>query len=964
MTYTDVIILIPSHSLEDFPTEQSESPAAGLLNAFAVAWHPRFLATMPQLPRWHRADDPPTPQAGQLYIIPEVCDGWLPHGWEETARAAEAVVIDHVSDRQEMAQLALAPLDPQDVDADLVADFYALGTCWLQVELLTRHMRNFGNIDEIRLQNRAIAAAKAVVAGDRETAVAHLRSSFEVLLEARERFYPVDCYLIDLCLLIPDVADDHLLRMLTGSIPSNLMITGNDLLQIAEKRPDIIEALRAGVAEGRVCIVGGEQGEIAVPMLPLNSWLHEFRMGRQTIERLTGAVPRVWGRRRFGLNPSLPQLLTKFGYVGALHVGLDDGIYPDAELSRFRWKGCDESVVEAFSRIPLAADTASSYLRFPVRMAESMDHDHVAAICLARWPEVKLPWMEDLHRTQQYAPVLGKFVTFEQLFTVNGTPGRISQHPASGYFTPFLLQHVGRREADPISRYADHALRRLQFDAANWCRSLAAALTSRDLRPEEVDAAETLLESIGPDRSADVDTQPIVEQLADTETGWTRQLAQVILGNAKSPGTGLLLLNPYRFGRRVTLAWPEQAALPAVAGCVKAVDGGVENLPADVTIDVPGCGFVWLSTAGPRVAPSPPAKGAASRKLPSVEPGILRNERFEVTFNEDTGGIAQVRNLNKRENRFSQLISYRFPRERILPGDDDTPASKSHYAETRCLSLQPLRETGAVLEMESTGEVIDQLNGNCLARFRQITRLYRHRPIVELDIELSDVQVPDNDPWNHYLCSRLAWDSSSATLTRSLLDGAQPLGGERIESTHYIEVADEQERLTIVPHGLPFHRKSGVRMLDTLLVVAGETRRRFRFTVALDHSYPLEAAWDATSPVSIIPTETAFAQSGTSGWLLHVDAREVQVLSVEPLCTPPELDSGPTPPAGSEGFTLRLLETEGRRRTARIRFWQSPIFARKRDLRGATIGETQLDTDAVVCELGPYELAEVEVRFG
>ncbi len=43
MNFTEVVILIPSHSLEDFPSELSEKPASSLLNVFAVAWHPALL---------------------------------------------------------------------------------------------------------------------------------------------------------------------------------------------------------------------------------------------------------------------------------------------------------------------------------------------------------------------------------------------------------------------------------------------------------------------------------------------------------------------------------------------------------------------------------------------------------------------------------------------------------------------------------------------------------------------------------------------------------------------------------------------------------------------------------------------------------------------------------------------------------------------------------------------------------
>ena len=36
MSYRDVFILIPCHSLEDFPSEQGDSSAAGLLNAMTA----------------------------------------------------------------------------------------------------------------------------------------------------------------------------------------------------------------------------------------------------------------------------------------------------------------------------------------------------------------------------------------------------------------------------------------------------------------------------------------------------------------------------------------------------------------------------------------------------------------------------------------------------------------------------------------------------------------------------------------------------------------------------------------------------------------------------------------------------------------------------------------------------------------------------------------------------------------
>ena len=167
MTYEDLIVLIPSHSLEDFPTDLPEVQAASLLNSFVVLWHPLLLATARTLPRWHRADDPPEVVAGRLLMLPINCNGTVPTGWVERARNEGAVVVNDLSDREPMLEAALRPLETSStVDLDIVADFLALGFCTLQVELLTRHMRHFSNIDEVHLRSAALLAADSAIAGD------------------------------------------------------------------------------------------------------------------------------------------------------------------------------------------------------------------------------------------------------------------------------------------------------------------------------------------------------------------------------------------------------------------------------------------------------------------------------------------------------------------------------------------------------------------------------------------------------------------------------------------------------------------------------------------------------------------------------------------------------------------------------------------------------------------------------
>lgn len=962
MTFRDVVVLIPCHSLEDFPSEQGDAAATGLLNAMAVVWHPQLIAATGQLPRWHRADDPPEPQPEQLYLIPEAANGWLPHDWPDRARAVETVVVQDLASREDWATAALQSLPPAELDADLVADFYALGTCWLMIELLTRHMRNFSSIDEIRMQNRTVGAARAVMASDRETATTHLKSAFEVLQEARERFYPVESYLIDLCLVLPEMLDLKFVDMIADCAPFNLLVTGADLASACEKTPELSPALHAAVAAGRLCLVGGEDRELANPVLPMASLLRSLHKGSEQFRKLTGQRPAVWGRRRFGLFPAMPAILSRSGHRGALHVVLDDGIYPDQESSRLRWQSPDGSIIDAWSRIPLAADASATYLRFPVRLAESMDNDHVAGLALARWPEVTAPWYHDLRNMQKYAPVLGKFVTLSQFFEVTGSPGRLSTYESKEYFTPFLIQHVARREADPLSRYAGHTLRRHRFDAANWCCALAAALLGRPLTSDVAQAVETAIEAAGPDRETDAVISEAEAKLQEFQTESVAKLAELI---APKSGTtpGYLAINSLAFDRRCLLVLPELASPPPIKGPIKAVDFDTTGANRHVvTVDIPGCGFAWIPQQSP---PSPEPKKEIPRKPAATEPWVIRNERFEVTLNEETGGITQVRNPHKRENRFSQLVSFRFPRERTIPrSDDEGGPIKSQYAETRCLGHEIRPVSGPYAEVESWGEIIDQKDNSRMAGYRQSVRLIRSKPIIEIEIELTDVKLPDGDPWSNYFCSRFAWDDATAAITRCLLDGAYGFGNERFESTEYVEIASESERTTIVTHGLPFHRKTGARMVDTLLAVAGETQRQFKFTIAIDQPYPLEAARDAVISPLMIPA-LGPPRSGTSGWLFHLDARNVQLEQLSD-CIPwidDADDSASATPIAEPGFAVRLIETEGRSRPVRLRCFRQPVRSRKRDFHGNTLRELPIEGDAVMIDMAAYEVAEIELRF-
>lgn len=1000
----DVVILIPGHSLEDFPTDLGEKPAEGLLNAFAVAWHPWLLAQTRSLPGWHRADSPPEPVSGRLIIVPTACDDRLESDWIGRQRDAGSVVVTGITKRDELLQQVLqagrdwqppteispgtTPLvgetptnvnsatvatAPEQLDAELVADFLALGTTHLQVELLSRQMHYFGEIDEMRLRREAVSAAEALVAGRLDDVKPRLAACFEALHEARERFYPVDAYLIDMCLLVPSVANEHLAKMLTDPKPASFLVTGRDAETIHREKPELAKLLREAVLRESAEVVGCEWREVASPVVPLESVLHDMQRGRAVCRELFRKEPTTWGRRRFGLAPLLPQLLNKLGFTAAFHFLLDDGIYPDAEMSKLRWEGCDNTTIDAISRLPLATDSATSYLRFPQRMAESMQQDQGAGLVLARWPDVRSPFFNDFLRSVTYSPVLGRFATFKEFFERTDTPMRHTQYQAGEYLSPFLTRSVAAREANPISRFSNHLDRRQRFDAALWLQDIAAVLRGRRLHEVDRSEAERTVEAAGPDRFAEPKEEGQAPALlaqnaetlvADLTHAGQRELAQTVLHGTTEKSRGVLIFNPLSFTRRIPVRWPQGVALPKPGGVVKGIHEVGESRTA--LVEVSGCGFVWLPASGN----GQDAK-SESAKTPLVEDNVLRNEFFEVHIHPETGGIQRLKEYGRKPNRLSQQLAFRFPRERTVTVTDDENAfvEKTFYSDVRCLGVEVLSSGPWLGEVRTRGEVVDQKADTVLATFQQTFRLWRGRRLLEIDIELDNVKLPEGDPWSNYFCVRWAWLDSTAVVTRSIFGAAQPVGMERFESLHYLEIADDDTRTTILPHGLPFHRKTGRRMCDSLLVVEGESQRRFRFSIAVERAYPFQAALDAMTPAIVTETDVGPPRCGASGWFLHVDAPNVQLTRLTDLMDEPRSDveawatGEPLGPPAGKGFAVRLQETEGRQQSVELRCFRTPLSARKRDFTGRTAGQARIDGDVVRLELSPFEITDVELRF-
>lgn len=942
MPYQELLILLPCHSLEDFPTYHEGDDAQGLLANWSALWHPELIASAGQAPTWRRADDPPQELKDRLIVVPSVCMSQLPTGFAQRCKEEGACLVRKQANRQEIVATALAHLGERvrPVADDLAADFLALGYCYLQIELLTRQMRYSSNLDEIYFKGQAVAAAVAAVEGNEALAREKLSACFSVLAEERDHYYPVDAFVLDLTLMAPTTLGVSLRQELeqVGKSPANLLLNGDLLAEMQAKEPGSLALLRTAVERGTVGLIGGEGTERRSPLLSNETILESLQQGLAQFETLLGKRPEVYGRWRFGLTPLLPGMLHKLGFSGVLHGSFEEGKAPDGTQFKVRWEGLDGSAIDAIARPPLDASKPQTFLSYATKMGESMDTDHVATLCLAHWPGQACEWLGDLRRIASYSAALGKFVAIEEYFRNTERPGQLDRFDAASYRSPYLKQAVIRKQPDPIStplRYWQRTAAATSLQAVETLATLVSG-SSDETTPQSAALATpgSIREEL-PDEGIDA-------HLAEKRTAATARLAQTLTAGKASGEMGCLVLNPCSFVRRIGLEIPQLPSLPTVEKPIYAAD---ENQGRKaVVVDVPPLGFVWVPGAG--------TPKREKKPLVLADDCVLRNEFFEAMINPTTGTLTALHEYGSRGNRLSQQLALRMPGPKQKPGDSyRDPDEVAVYSVMAADTISITSASTALGEIVTKGRLLD-LHGKVLSTYQQTYRVWRGSRVLQIEIELDPQEEPKADPWNSYYCIRWAWADEAADLSRTLQQTRQPIGGQQIESPHYLEISDEKRGTTILTGGLPFHRRQGDRMLDTLLITRGERQRKFKVGIGIDLTHPMHEALGLLMPPLVVPNSPP-PSSARSGWLFHLDAKNVIATSFLPL------EEG----GRVVGFRIRLLETAGRPANLSLSSFRSVQSAETVDFRGQKIEDCPVEDGKIRLNLSACEWVEVVGKF-
>ncbi len=816
MKIVELVILIPCHSLEDFPQDHDGDDADSLLAAWSALWHPSLLAAAESAPHWYRVDTPPAEIAGRLIVLPSVGQDRLPVGFVARCKADGAVLLRKFKSRAELVTSALATIDSGQppVSEELAADFLALGFCRLQVELLARHMRYSSNLDEVYFNQQVVAAASAAVAGDEAGARELLASCFACLYEARKYFYPVDVYLLDLTLVASTTLGESLRRELARSQAANLMISGAVVEQLAGEQPQTLAALVSALAEGTADLIGGEQTERELPLLPLEEVFGEIAAGLDNYVRHLKHRPTTFGRRRFGLTPSLPQILDKLEFRGAVHCTLDDGVFPLGQQSKTRWEGLDGTLIDAYAQVPRDAAQSATFLQFARKLGESMDNDHVATLVFAHWPSMASYWYEDLRRIARYSPVLGKFARFSEFFSQTEVPPIYSRFTADEYRSPYFTQAVIRRQGDPISRFVREHRDAATRAAVASLRLLTKLIGDPATSTTSTTAAETSACGLAdpPIDASASSTHATSASAPDELTKALNEFAAAVPRRSGPSSPGLLLVNPLSFGRRANIERSAAAGLPRTSGAVR--ESGSTSDTAQALVDVPAMGFTRIEldpapgNAGKRPSRSPRITCCGMNIFPS--PSVPTRAAFSRFTTLNNAAIVCPSGW------------LRMPGEAPIPGElwrdpDETAIYTAMVADTLTITSSG----PAMGEIVTTGGLVDA-EGKRLATYLQRVQLWQGSRIAWLHMEIDPLETLRSDPWNSYIAARFAWSDPSAALYRGVHLARQQTVARRIEAPEYLEIEEDAGTTTLLTGGHPYHRRVGDRTLDSLLVVAGK----------------------------------------------------------------------------------------------------------------------------------------------
>lgn len=928
------IALFPCHSIEDFPTHFRGIEAAGVLAAWTIAWHPELVAASLQTPKWSSTDFLSENLEDRLLLIPSVSRQRLCSDIEKLIENGKCQTLYSVESRQDyLKSPELRQWLTSELDANVAQEFFALAYGYLQVQLMTRQIRYSSGLDEQEFETRLVRAAQGAVEKTSDLN-SLIQACYDLLLEERNRFYPSQPELFDLVMMAPTTLGRRCEKQLELNHKMNLLFTGQLVETMRVKTPEVFQRVQSALADQRAEIVGGLQTELPSKLMGVESQLNQLDRGIAAIQQGFGQRPKLFVRRTFGLNPKLPGDLQQFDFSGALHANLGRGSIPDASSTMINWEGTDGATCAAIQQKPRDATDAGSFLGLGKFIGEALDSAHHSTVVFAHWPDRTCDTFLDLLGTCQYAPLLGQFVTASECFDGFYDPGYSERFSDDEYRSRTLVDWVKGEVANPVSRVVCYWRNYYLLNSLYGLSTMASFINGGDCERVGNGSLEQLANAVDRNDLSMLESEnesPVWSDLADRVN--SDVAAQLNTTRTPENGSDVVIVNPLSFARRVHVHLPQvhTGAIKSQPPVVLADSG---DFGTDLVVDVPAMGSVVVAQSGSTRDPL--------KKDPQVlEELTLRNEYFELRVDEKTGGILSLNRHKKRGNLLTQRLSLRRATGRDVGGES--------YASMVADSIETLQPSRIHAQIQSSGRIV--LDEKVVGTFEQSVSVTRGCPDIRMKFKIVPQIDLSDKPWENYFCSRWAWHDEAAEIRRESLGSRFFLLEEKIEAPNLIDIVSEQAKISLLTMGIPFHRRSARRILDTLLLVRGETVQESEMAIAVNVEMSTHKAIDLATPVLV-----TYAQPNdfAGGWFFHFSSKNlVATMSL------PRFDSN----GKGVGAMFRFQETEGRNGRLKLTCPCEVGTATRVNFLGEYLGDAEVDGRTVAVDFGPNQHFQIALNW-
>jgi hypothetical protein len=316
----------------------------------------------------------------------------------------------------------------------------------------------------------------------------------------------------------------------------------------------------------------------------------------------------------------------------------------------------------------------------------------------------------------------------------------------------------------------------------------------------------------------------------------------------------------------------------------------------------------------------------------------LENRYFSAKFDATSGALRSIFTNRSRYNQLSRQIAFRKNQTYTISAADEIVITKA---------------TTEVGELKIVGRIVLP-DGETAARFTEMVTIRSQSRLLEFDLTLEPLTDFDENRWDSYIAVRYAWNDDTLIMRGGLNDSMHVLPDRKhLHAPKLIDLRSEESSLTFLTEGLPFHRRSGDRHLDTLLMVKGETQRQFRLGIAVNASNPMFLSYDFSLGQEGFVFPVQSRPKNPSAWLFQIESKNVIALHWEAVLETDKL----------VGYMVYLQETEGRRAHFALRSFLPPKPATAMNFCGKEIKTFKTNGDAVLIDMHAHELLPILVRL-